>query len=89
MRGEVTTFNHFRIKPVSVDTEERETTDRYCQSGQLAFEMKWRLCFSSFLLIVCFNMASIVLRLLWVLVGKFYFKVNTLLLLMMMDEAAL
>ena len=41
MRGEVTTFNHFRIKPVSVDTEERETThhrhEGYGQSGQLVF----------------------------------------------------
>ena len=34
-------------------------------------------------------MATIVLKLLRVLVGKFYFKVKTLLLLMMMDEAAL
>ena len=44
MRGEVTTFNHFRIKPVSVDTEERDRTPqtdiRYSQSGKLAFEMK-------------------------------------------------
>ena len=61
MRGEVTSFNHFRIKPVSVDTEERETMHHRHEGIELVSLASWTLQSMAFMrVMVMFFRAYIV-----------------------------